>query len=122
MTTNLDSIDRRLAQLVEVSHLQQQNIAALTDRVDQVFQGIDALRQVTQQQAQTAASQAESIRSLVSAVAELARSTTELSRDRRTLLESAQRSAQASESASFMAQRTLEAVRDLIDELRNSRA
>lgn len=119
MTTNLDSIDRRLASLVEIAHLQQQNIAALTDRTERILQGIDALREVTQQQAQTAASQAESIRSLVSAVAELARSTTELSRDRRTLLESAQRSAQASESASFMAQRTLEAVRDLIDELRN---
>lgn len=72
-------------------------------------------------QAETARSQTENIRSLVSAVSELARSTTELSRDRRTLLDTAQRSAQASESASFLAQRTLEAMRDLIDQLRDSR-
>lgn len=103
----LESIDRSLRDLVELARLQQQNFAAL--------------REVTQQQAQTAATQAENIRSLVAAVGELARSTTELSRDRRSLMETAQRAAQASETAAFVAQRTLEAVRDLIDELRSSR-
>ena len=102
MTANLDSIDRRLAQLVEVGSLQQQNLAAMSDRIDRMVSGIDALREVTQQQAQTAANQTENIRSLVAAVSELARATTEMSRDRRSLMESAQRSAQASETASFI--------------------
>lgn len=96
------------------------------DRLDSIDRRLEQLVAVTERQAETAAAQAENIRnqtenvrSLVSAVSELARSTTELSRDRRTLLDAATRSAQASESASFMAQRTLEAMRDLIEELRN---
>lgn len=103
----LDSIDNSLRELVELARLEQQNFAAL--------------REVTQQQAQTAAAQSENIRSLAAAVGELARATTELSRDRRSLMETAQRAAQASETAAFVAQRTLEAVRDLIDELRSNR-
>ena len=97
----LNNIDQRLAQLVD---------------------GMEALREISHSQAATANLQAENVRSLVSAVGELARSTTELSRDRRTLMETAQRAAQASETASFVAQRTLEAVRDLIDELRSNRS
>lgn len=107
-SSSLESIDRSLRELVELARLEQQNFTAL--------------REVTQQQAQTASLQAENIRSLVSAVAELARSTTELSRSSRSLMETAQRVAQTSETAAFVAQRTLEAVRDLIDELRSSRS
>lgn len=57
-SSSLESIDRSLRELVELARLEQQNFTAL--------------REVTQQQAQTASLQAENIRSLVSAVADRA--------------------------------------------------
>lgn len=62
MTTQLDHIDERLAQLVTVSQQQQQNIEALVEGITGLSRGISELREglselkeITRQQAQTAA-------------------------------------------------------------------
>jgi methyl-accepting chemotaxis protein len=76
------------------------------------------LKVISQQQLEVARQQSESIRSLATAFTEQARAYREVSRGLPDVVETARRSAQASEGAAYMAQRTLEAMRDLIEELR----
>lgn len=111
MTTQPDNIDERIAQLAEQQ--QENHMQAMAELAE--------LRVITQQQAETARQQAESIRSLATAFTEQARAYREFSRSLPDVVETARRSAQASEGAAYMAQRTLEAMRDLIEEMRQGR-
>lgn len=92
--------DRHLAQLVAIAQQQAANIAHLTD--------------VSQEQAYSIRSQAESMCSLASAFTEQAKAFCEFSRSLPDVVTAAWQAVQASEAASCMAQRTLEAIRDLI--------
>ena len=102
-----NSFDERLERLIAVTEKQA-----------------DTARQqaeTAKQQADTIERQSDSIRSLARAFSEQARAYREFSRSLPDVVETARRSAQASEGAAFMAQRTLEAIRDLIEELREGR-
>lgn len=111
MSSQLDTIDQRIVQMAEQQReMHSQTMAELSE-----------LKAISQQQAETARQQAESIRSLAGAFTEQARAYREFSRNLPDVVETARRSAQASEAAAYMAQRTLEAMRDLIEELREGR-
>ena len=111
MTAESDNIDERVARLAE----QQREMHA------QTMAEFAELKTISQQQADTAKQQADSIRSLAGAFSDQARAYREFSRNLPDVMEATRRSAQASEGALYMAQRTLEAVRDLIEELRQQR-
>jgi archaellum component FlaC len=96
----LDSIDARLERIAVTTERQAQNI---------------------ERQAEVAERQAKTIEALVSAVSELSRTNVTMNQDRNALLESAERSAQASEAAQMLAQSNQVAIRDLIEELRQGR-
>jgi methyl-accepting chemotaxis protein len=117
----LDSIDARLERLVVVTEQQAQSFGELREVSKQQAQSFGELREVSQRQAQTAERQAKTIETLVSAVSELSRTNAAMNQDRNALLESAQRSAQASEAAQALAQSNQVAIRDLIEELRQGR-
>lgn len=106
-----DDTDARITQLAE----QQRETHA------QTMAELAELRVISQQQLEVAKQQSESIRSLATAFTEQARAYREFSRGLPDVVETARRSAQASEGAAYMAQRTLEAMRDLIEELRHER-
>lgn len=112
MTTQPDNTDARIAQLAE----QQRETHA------QTMAELAELKVISQQQLEVARQQSESIRSLATAFTEQARAYREFSRGLPDVVETARRSAQASEGAAYMAQRTLEAMRDLIEELRQERS
>ena len=111
MTSQPDNIDEKIARMTE----QQREMHA------QTMAELSELKAISQQQAETAKQQAESIRSLATAFTEQARAYREFSRSLPDVVEAARRSAQASEGAAYMAQRTLEAMRDLIEEMRQQR-
>jgi methyl-accepting chemotaxis protein len=117
----LDSIDARLERLVVVTEQQAQSFGELREVSKQQAQSFGELREISQRQAQTAERQAKTIETLVSAVSELSRTNAAMNQDRNALLESAQRSAQASEAAQALAQSNQVAIRDLIEELRQGR-
>ena len=102
-----NSFDERLERLIAVTEKQ----------ADTARQQADTARQ----QADTIERQSDSIRSLARAFSEQARAYRDFSPNLPDVVETARRSAQASEGAAFMAQRTLEAIRDLIEELREGR-
>ena len=106
MTTS-DSFDEKLDRIVATIREQAEDYREL--------------REISREQAETARQQAESIRNLTRAFSEQARAYREFSRNLPEILETTRRSAQASEGAVFVAQRTLETVRDLIEELREER-
>ena len=110
----LDSIDARLERMITVSERQGERFDQLGDRLDRIAA-------TAERQAQTAERQAKTIEGLVSAVSELSRTNAAMNHDRNALLESAQRSAQASEAAQMLAQSNQVAIRDLIEELRQGR-
>jgi methyl-accepting chemotaxis protein len=110
----LDSIDARLERLVIVT--EQQARAA-----ERQAQSLSGLREISERQAETAERQARAIEVMMSAVTQLSRTITSMNQDRNALLESAQRSAQASEAAQMLAQSNQVAIRDLIEELRQGR-
>jgi len=111
MTTQPNNVEYRIERLAE----QQRETHA------QTMAELGELKAISQQQLETARAQAESIRSLASAFVEQARAYREFSRGLPDVVETARRSAQASEGAAYMTQRTLEAMRDLIEELRQER-
>lgn len=111
MTASADNVDRRIAELTEQHRaMHTQTMAELTE-----------LKTISQQQLQIATQQTDSIRSLAQAFVEQARAYREFSRSLPDVVEASRRAAQTSEGASFIAQRTLEAMRDLIEELREQR-
>lgn len=111
MTASADNIDERIVQLTEQHReIHAQTMAELTE-----------LKTISQQQLQIATQQTDSIKSLAQAFVEQAKAYREFSRSLPDVVEASRRAAQTSEGASFMAQRTLEAMRDLIEELRNQR-
>jgi methyl-accepting chemotaxis protein len=88
---------------------------------EQQAQSIEELRGVSHQQArnierltENAERQARAIEVMMSAVTQLSRTITSMNQDRNALLESAQRSAQASDAAQMLAQSNQVAIRDLI--------
>lgn len=109
MTTEqrLDSIDTRLSQLVEAT-------TQLTRSSEQ--QGRDIERLAT-----SVSEQAKSVERLAGAFGEQARAIASLSQTVTRLVDAAQRSAQASEAAAVVAQDNQNAIRDLIEELRQER-
>ena len=107
MTSNSDNFDERLARLIAVVEAQAETARQQAE--------------TARQQADNIKQQSDSIRSLAKAFAEQARAYREFSRNLPDMLETTRRAAQSSEGATFMAQRTLEAVRDLIEELRQER-
>lgn len=117
----LDSIDDRLARLVAVGEQQQQNIAALVTGISELKDGLSELKEIAHQQAQTAASQQETLRQFAAAFAQQARTISDLSRSVRDTVESSRSAARAAESAAVMARDNQNAIRDLIEELRQGR-
>ena len=111
MITQPDNTDARIAQLAE--HQRETHTQTMAELAE--------LKVISQQQLEVARQQSESIRSLATAFTEQARAYREFSRGLPDVVETARRSAQASEGAAYMAQRTLEAMRDLIEELRQER-
>lgn len=118
MTAESDNIDERVARLAEQQReMHAQTMAEFAELKTISQQQADTAKQ----QAETAKQQADSIRSLAGAFSDQARAYREFSRNLPDVMEATRRSAQASEGALYMAQRTLEAVRDLIEELRQQR-
>lgn len=107
MTTTSNNFDERLERLVVVIEQQAETSRQQSDDIRQI---VEATRQ-----------QADSIRSLARAFSKQARAYREFSRELPEILETTRRASQASEGATFMAQRTLEAIRDLIEDLREER-
>lgn len=134
-TDRLGSIDVQLQGLLAVAQQQAESIAELKDvsqqqaqtaerqgeRFDQFGDRLDRIAATVERQAETAERQSKTIETLVSAMAELSRTNAAMNLDRNALLESAQRSAQASEAAQTLAQSNQVAIRDLIEELRLGR-
>jgi methyl-accepting chemotaxis protein len=110
----LDSIDARLERLVIVTEQQART-------AERQALSLSELREISERQAETAERQARAIEVMMSAVTQLSRTITSMNQDRNALLESAQRSAQASEAAQMLAQSNQVAIRDLIEELRQGR-
>ncbi|PSF36817.1 hypothetical protein C7H19_12685 [Aphanothece hegewaldii CCALA 016] len=111
MTDNAENSDDKIIQLTEQHReMHAQTMAELSE-----------LKTISQQQLQIATQQTESIRSLAQAFVEQARAYREFSRSLPDVVKASRRAAQASEAASFMAQRTKTAMRDLIEELREQR-
>ena len=110
----LDSIDARLERLVVIGEQQAQSIEELRGVSQQQTRNIERL-------AENAERQARAIEVMMSAVTQLSRTITSMNQDRNALLESAQRSAQASEAAQMLAQSNQVAIRDLIEELKQGR-
>lgn len=106
--------DERLAQLVTVAQLQQQNIGAISvDLAD--------LKEIVRQQLETATRQQQSIERLASVFAEQAKTITELSKFARESVEAAREAARAAQAAAIVSQNNQNAIRDLIGELRQGR-
>jgi methyl-accepting chemotaxis protein len=111
MMESADNIEEKITQLTaQHREMHTQTMAELSE-----------LKTISQQQLQIATQQTDSIKSLAQAFVEQARAYREFSRTLPDVVEASRRAAQASEGASFMAQRTLEAMRDLIEELRDQR-
>ncbi|MCL1473641.1 hypothetical protein [Argonema antarcticum] len=125
MTAESDNIDERVARLAEQQReMHAQTMAEFAELKTISQQQAETAKQQAEnakQQAETAKQQADSIRSLAGAFSDQARAYREFSRNLPDVMEATRRSAQASEGALYMAQRTLEAVRDLIEELRQQR-
>ncbi len=126
MTTQPNNVEQRIERLAEQqreTHAQTMAELGELNGSPEVAPAtaLSKLKAISQQQLETARAQAESIRSLASAFVEQARAYREFSRGLPDVVETARRSAQASEGAAYMAQRTLEAMRDLIEELRQER-
>ena len=122
MTNGNSNLDEQLAQLVQVTRLQGENITRLgenitrlgqeqRERFDQTLAELRELKEISRQQA-------ESIRQFTVVFAEQARAITQLSQTAREAVQAFKRSAQASEAAAIVAQNNQNAIRDLIEELR----
>lgn len=114
MTTQLDRIDERLERLVAAT--------------GQLVEGMAELKEITRQQAQTAERQQQSIERLSLSTERLALAFTGQARDivdlraaTSQLVETTRVVAQNGETSQYLSQRTLEAIRDLIDEMRQGR-
>jgi len=115
MTNGTSNLDEQLAQLVQVTRLQGENITRLgqeqRERFDQELAELRELKEISRLQA-------ESIRQFTVVFAEQARAITQLSQTAREAVQASQRSAQASVAAAIVAQNNQNAIRDLIEELR----
>ncbi|KAM3099546.1 hypothetical protein ACKFKG_03145 [Phormidesmis sp. 146-35] len=119
---NSDSLSQlvRMAEIqLELSQQQRESIDALSQAISQGFNG---LREVVERQAETATRQQQTIQQFASILGETTRAVSELSRTVRESVESSRRSAQAAESSAFLAQANQNAIRDLIDEMRDRRS
>ncbi len=79
------------------------------------------LKSVAQEQSRTAHQQQETVRQFVGIVGELTRTIAEMSRTVSDSVESSRNAAQAAETASVLAQTNQNAIRDLIEEMRERR-
>jgi len=93
----------------------------MSEQTSSIDQRLDKLIEITAKQAKTAELQQQSIQSLAAAFTEQAKAYREFSRGLPGILETSRRSAQSAEGATYMPQRTLDAVWDLIEELRQDR-
>lgn len=129
MTTQLDNIDQRLAQLVtatsqlmETTRQQGENITRLgqeqREQFEQEMAALGELRQITERQAENISQQTENVRNLTAAVASLARSVDTLAKSNPPMIETSRRAVRASESTELLAMRILDELRDLILQLR----
>lgn len=114
MTTQLDRIDERLAQLLAAT--------------GQLVEGMAEFKEITRQQAQTAERQQQSIERLSLSSERLALAFTGQARDivdlraaTAQLVETTRVVAQNGETSQYLSQGTLEAIRDLIDQMRQGR-
>ena len=115
MTTNLENIDQRLAQLVVIAQYQGDNIAHLGAEQRERF---DQILEITARQAQNISQQTENVRNLTAAIATLARSIDTLASTHPPMLETNRRAVRASESSELLATRILGELRELIEHLR----
>lgn len=116
-----DQFGDRLDRIAATAERQGERFDQIGVRFDQFGDRLDRIAATVERQAETAERQSKTIETLVSAMAELSRTNAAMNLDRNALLESAQRSAQASEAAQTLAQSNQVAIRDLIEELRLGR-
>ena len=91
-----------------------QSIQQVGERIDQLGDKIDRLALIAQEQHKT-------VQMLTAGFADQSRAVSSLSQTVTRLVDAAQRSAQASEAAAIVAQNNQNAIRDLIEELRQQR-
>lgn len=132
MTNSTPNLDDRLKALITVGEQQQKNIASLagefsgfrkdlTAGLSEFRKDLSELKEIVRQQAATAASQQETIRQFAGVFAQQARTISELSRSVQASVESSRQAAQAAQAAAVVAQDNQNAIRDLIEELRQGR-
>jgi methyl-accepting chemotaxis protein len=105
----------RFADLLERGNEQQQR------QHENTLSELRDLKLVAQEQSRTARQQQETIRQFVGIVADLTRTISEMSRTVSDSVESSRRAAQAAETAAVVAQTNQNAIRDLIEEMRERR-
>ncbi len=108
----LENIDSRLERLVQAT-------SQLAEGTTEFREDLAELKQITRQQAETAKAEQQTIQQFAVVMAEQVRT---LSRVVPELVESSRRASQAAEAASILAQNNQNAIRDLIEELRQGRA
>jgi methyl-accepting chemotaxis protein len=113
MTNSEESrLDRISTVLEQTAEFLQQSARRDEDRHNRTIAELRELRLTAEEQART-------IRQFVSIVAEQARTIADITRSMRDAVEASQRSAQAAEASAVIAQNNQNAIRDLIEEMRN---
>ena len=104
LTRVSDTLDRMADLMLQSAQMQE-------DQHNRLITELRELRRVAEEQART-------VRQFASIVGEQARTISEMTRLMRDAVEASQRSAQASEASAVIAQNNQNAIRDLIEELR----
>jgi uncharacterized heparinase superfamily protein len=107
------SILRETADLIRQGNQQQQ------DQHERTMQQLGLLRDIADRQADAAQRNAETIRQFANIIGEQARTVASITRSVQQAVEASRVSAQASEATAVLAQSNQEAIRDLIEEMRN---
>jgi hypothetical protein len=116
MTDNISN--QILTAQLETSQILRQMAEGQRTYHDQHIAQMNALRLVADRQAETARQQADTVQRFASIFADQARAIAGLTQAIQIAVESANRSAQASEAAAVVAQDNQNAIRDLIETLR----
>ena len=103
---------------LDTNNLIKQAVDAQKTHYDQHMAQMNALRQITDRQAETARQQSDTVQRFASIFADQARAIASLTQAIQIAVESANRSAQASEASAVVAQDNQNAIRDLIETLR----
>lgn len=96
-----------------------QQLSELIVATQQIATGLIELKEIALQQATTASAQQQTIQQLTAVMAEQARA---LNRAIPQVVEASRRAAQSAETATLLAQNNQNAIRDLIEEMREARS